>query len=132
MSDSLLVILEKDPGNPVFVEAAAYARASGDNKNAREILLRGLSNSPGNNEGRLLLAKYLYLDGFLPFAIQEIEILKNNLPGNEAINRLYESLSPDTSKSSAKSPHTGSATVAEVQFSFEDLDLLNDDDKNNS
>ena len=127
-----------DPGDPVFVLVSKALVEQGEVFQAYDILLAGLSHSPDCHEGRLLLAKLYFERDFLPFCVKELNFIAERLPKNKSIRRLLEKFGsdsgivPESDKKSEdlkadKSSVTISdsdETVAEMEFGFDDIDLL--------
>jgi hypothetical protein len=94
-----------------------------------------LTKNPNCHRGRLVLARLYYDAGYIPFAVTELEKLCRYLPESQALRRLLLKLSPEAkieelkpAEGAANTPTT-SATVAETDFSFEDLDLIEEAEK---
>jgi len=124
-------ILDKYPGDPVFVSYSDNLRIIGNLSDALCVCMAGLSASTDDVKGRLVLAQIFYDLGFLPFAIRELKELNRTLPENESIKRLLAKVAPGEQKfAQADEPNPGGgeeATVAEADFDFDEIDLLEDD-----
>jgi len=124
-------ILDNNPGDPVFVSYSDNLRIVGNLADALRICMAGLTASPDDVKGRLVLAQIFYDLGFLPFAIRELKELNRTLPDNESIKRLLSKIAPGEQKfRAADEPnpaHGEEATVAEAEFDFDEIDLLEDD-----
>lgn len=92
---------------------------SGNSERALLVLLKGVSQSPSDHQGRLLLARVFHSMGMTPLAVRELQHLIRELPDMEILRRLVEALSPGASV--AQSPQASTSTVAEAEF---DIDLL--------
>ena len=123
--EEVLGILSQDPGNSLFADYAEALRKEGQNNSAIIVCLRGLSVNPSCHKGRLLLARIFYDSGFRPFAIEQIRILQQKLPDNPAIKKLLEKFSLGAEVTSPGS--TTEATVAEAEFDFNEIDLIEED-----
>lgn len=135
-----------DPGNQQFAAYADHLRTKGKALEAIEVCLAGLSANPCCHQGRLVFARVLCEQSYLPFAINELEILYKALPDNKPIKKLLDKLSPTSTKAlepkarehdphdqptiaSNQSPISTTQTIAEAEFSFDDMDLLESQDK---
>ncbi len=116
--------LKEDPGDPLFADLAEELRRGGELIRAMEICLRGLSANPACHKGRLVLARVFYELRYLPFALREIEELCRALPHSRSLQRLREKLSPEVSGAEQQEE-----TVAEADFDFEDLELIDEDEE---
>ena len=129
-----LEILKNDAGNPIFVDVAEAYRRESNLDAAIEVCLKGLSANPSCHLGRLVLARVFFERGELPFAAREVRELCSALPEIESLKRLMKSLSPDAQESVPK-PQVEAATtqntVAEADFDLDEIDILEDDLKNN-
>ncbi len=133
-----LEILKTDAGNPIFVDVAENYRRDGKLHEAIEICLKGLSANPSCHLGRLVLARVFYERGELPFAAREVRELCATLPEIDSLRRLLKSLTPDAAqalesqaegrKTIEKAPDS---TVAEADFDLDEIDILEEDLKNN-
>lgn len=84
-------LVQKDPGCDQFVELAKLLAEKAENRpEAREVCLRGLTENPKSNAGRLLLARLYYLDGMTEFCIRELAVLQANVQ-TPSLTRLLES-----------------------------------------
>ncbi|MBX7143741.1 MAG: hypothetical protein K1X79_04770 [Oligoflexia bacterium] len=128
----LQTLVQNDAGHPAFVELAEGLYGRGLLKEALEVCLKGLSRNPSAHIGRLLLARIYFELECYPFAIREIELLCRALPKVQTLRRILERLAPARA---ARLPaaevlaSNASATVAETDFSIEELDLLAEEDK---
>ena len=127
----LRAMLASDPGNKAFVELVDILRSEGRYLEAIEVCLAGLSSSPDTHKGRLLLARLFYDRGFTPFALREISYVASAIPENDALKKLVQKLSPGYMEAAtvATAPES---TVAEAEFDFTDLDLIEEDDDKKS
>ena len=136
MSDAeISSILESDPGNPEFADYANELRHGGKLSDALLVCLRGLSANPACQRGRLILAR-TYVDlKLIPFALRELEQLQAEMPQNQLIPRLLSTIDPGH-KAQASSVEPGSTdspeaeTIAEAEFGFDELDLIEEDHRN--
>ncbi|WKZ57933.1 MAG: hypothetical protein QY326_04500 [Bdellovibrionota bacterium] len=125
-------ILASDPGDEVFVDYGDYLRRTGRLNDALLITLRGLSHTPDNSRGRLLLARLYFELGFTPFAVREIRELQAEYPQRKFLRQLLLKLAPDEKlKEVSDSPvqpepasKSSSETFAEGEFDFEALEDL--------
>ena len=127
--------LEADPGDPIFAAHANSLREEGALDKALFVCLAGLSSNPACHQGRLVLARIFYEQGFHPFALREVERLHHDLPKNEAVRRLLEAISPDQVAPEGAAEDRGKAeesadeaTVAEAEFDFDVLEEMMDED----
>lgn len=142
-SDEFEKVLEEDPGNSVFCDYAEQLRIAGNFPKALDVCLKGLSVNPDFHKGRLALARIFYEQSYLPFAIREVKCLSEALPDNRYLQRLYAQLAPDqvsggeaAEMASEDSDEAGSGevessgddTVAEVDFDFDELEMIDDED----
>ena len=75
--EELRRIVSEDPGAEEFVELASLLGESPEGRaEAREVCFRGLTETPQNLRGRLLLARLFYLDGMADFCLKELVQLK--------------------------------------------------------
>jgi predicted Zn-dependent protease len=132
--DELRATLDEDPGSPLFVDLAERLRAEGEGAQAMLVCLGGLSASPANTVGRLLLARLYYEYGYVPFAVREVKILLDNYPQNQAIRKLLLKLAPDEKLENYQdqTPAEETAlpadtTIAEAEFDFSQLEELDGD-----
>ena len=114
-------ILAKDAGNAVFIEYAKLLIAQDRLPAALMVCLKGLSSSPGERRGRLMLARVFYELGMLPFAAREIEALSLDLPECGSLRSLRDRLSPGYSPQGS-SGGTEEGMVAEMDLAFDELD----------
>lgn len=121
--------LGADPGNPIFADYADLLRQEARYNEGMEVCLAGLSLNPVCHKGRLVLARIYYERGFLPFAVNELLILNRKLPESVSVRKLLEKLAPDEQLSEAGSGQE--AVVSETEFNFEQLDLIEKDEKEN-
>ncbi|MEZ4754369.1 MAG: hypothetical protein R3A13_08695 [Bdellovibrionota bacterium] len=130
--DEIQLKLEQDPGDPIFADYAEFLRTQGEVDRAMHICLSGISSNPAVLEGRLVLARLYYEEGHLPFAVRELEYLKKEIPENKAVASLLEKLSPESliaaSKATVITTATSETTLAEGEFAFDELDLLDDEE----
>lgn len=128
--DEISLRLESDPGDPVFADYAEFLRSQGDYDRALHVCLSGITSNPAVLEGRLVLARIFYDEGYKSFAIRELEFLKKELPDNKALISLLEKVSPESLSQSSKHESINEeegSTVAEGEFAFDELDLLEED-----
>ena len=88
--------LSTNPGAPEFVSLAELLRAARRHFEALGVLVAGLSASPDNHKGRLLLARVFYELQAIPFAVRELKELCLALPGNKPLVILLEKLAPQS------------------------------------
>jgi tetratricopeptide (TPR) repeat protein len=100
-----------------FYAEAEKLRSEGKFLESLRILLEGLSTEPQNSQARLLLSRVFYEQGFIPFAIRELEELLKTFPENGSIIKLHEKLAIQR-HSDADGSHS---TIAEGEFEVEDL-----------
>lgn len=122
-------LLEKDPGNTVFVEYAESLRLQGQHESAVIVCLRGLSVNPDNHRGRLVLAHTLYQMRCVPFVIEQLRHLASALPEDPVIPRLLAKLTqtPTSGDDSNENTTSEAATQAEAEFDFDEIDMLNEE-----
>jgi predicted Zn-dependent protease len=129
--ETLRALVQADPGNPAFIELAEALRKSGQHAEAQSICLLGLSKNPAAHLGRLVLAQSYFEQGCYPFAAREIEILCRELPSSRTLRKLLEKIAPSRAKLLAplgeQSGSGGESTVAETDFSFDEIELLDAD-----
>lgn len=125
-------ILEKDPGNSLFVDCVEELMVRAEILQALEVCLKGLSHNPSQHSGRLLLARIFYQMGCLPFAIEQLQIIQRETPNNTALNKLIVKLGGTIkvgegpkSSTNEKSPEID--TLAEADFDVLDLEALGED-----
>lgn len=125
-------LVQHDAGHPAFVELAEGLYRRGAIKEALEVCLKGLSRNPAAHVGRLLLARIYFDIESYPFAIREVELLCRALPNVQTLRKLLERLAPSRA-ARLPAPEVlaakASATVAETDFSLEELDLLAEDEE---
>jgi hypothetical protein len=121
-------LLASDAGNPAFAEYAASLSARGRGAEGLVVCLRGLSHNPGFHRGRLVLARILQELGFLPFAVREVECLCEELPHNKSLKKLLNKLDPSRGLEKKECP-ASAVTMAEVEMSFEDLEVIDEEEK---
>jgi hypothetical protein len=77
------------------------------------------------------LARSYFDKGFIPFAARELEILCRDLPQSKTLRKLLETVAPARAKMLGpigEAPQgVGESTVAETDFSLDDIELLGDD-----
>ena len=134
-----LKTVNDDPGNPAFVDLAELFRTSERPIDGILTCLRGLSANPSCYRGRLLLARLYYESNFAPFAIRELAILYEELPDNKTIARLLSKLSngqpdhePRAGAHGIDQKPNKQEIIAEADFDFSDLDLIEDEDDERS
>lgn len=115
--------LEQDPGSGLFVSVAEGLRLEGAHSDALVILLRGLSHSPSNYQGRLVLARVLYECDCIPYAVRELETLCTAFPNNQSLLKLYRSVSGNEFVSVDRSNST-TEVMAESEIDFDAIDEL--------
>lgn len=125
--DKLKAKLSKDPGDPLFAEYAEFLRRKQRKEEAYKVCFSGLSANSNAYAGRLVLARLFHDDGYIPFAVRELETLYQQSPENETVRHLLERLSP----SFAADFHTPSeqstdTMIAETEFDLGDLEMLED------
>lgn len=113
-------VLRADPGNPVFAECAEELRLSGHWLEGIRVCLSGLSANPSCHRGRLVLARIYFEQGFIPFSVREVELLRKSLPELKSIQRLYDRFYPG----GAPIGETGDTTVAESDFDISEIELV--------
>ena len=123
MDEQTQVLLEQDPGAEQFVVVAEALRLEGAHKDALVILMRGLSHSPGNHQGRLLLARVLFECDCVTYAVRELETLCTSFPGHESLFKLYRALSGNEFVLGSNAAST-SAVVAESEIDFDAIEEL--------
>ncbi len=124
--------LNDDPGSPVFIELADLLYREGRMTEAVEICLGGLTANPSAHRGRLLLARFYYEKGYLPFAVQEVEKLTSALPQNEELAKLLQKLAPGSKPSVSTAqgnPASSEKTLAEAEFDLGDIELIDEEKK---
>lgn len=125
--------LSGDFSDPQLVSYAESRVAAGEPLEALWLCLRALSETPGNSAARLLLAKILYQLECFPFAADQVEILAQKLPENVALQRLLQKFRPEGSyrsqpaTQSVEESAAEEATVAESEFDFGEITLLDED-----
>ncbi|MCB0310703.1 MAG: hypothetical protein KDD42_05680 [Bdellovibrionales bacterium] len=130
-------ILAEDPGNPVFAEYADSLRRRKQFAEAFEVCFKGLSVNPACHLGRLILARAFYDCNHLSFAVREVNHLCNECPDLPALKRLLSALSPDAEPNIDRAPTAQEESsveeeiVAETDFDFEELELIEDENENN-
>lgn len=130
--------VKDDAGDPAFAELAELMILSGDLQEALQVCIKGLSIAPDVHKGRLMLARVFFELEALPFAAREVKVLLDEFPDNKFLRRLYEKLCPDmagVSDSREEYETTDDSeevivddTVAEAEFDFDSLDLLEGED----
>ncbi len=128
MEKSAQDILAEDPGNPFFADYAEQCRGASRFAEAVSVCLKGLSANPSCHTGRLVLARVLFENDCVPYAVEELEKLRIALPDNKFIPRLLDKIAPAETHAAVPAAAAGAAeTVAETEFSFEDIELLEED-----
>jgi lipopolysaccharide biosynthesis regulator YciM len=127
-------ILETDPGNPEFADYADKLRRSSQFGEAMIVCLKGLSANPACQRGRLILARTYFDQKLIPFALKELEQLLIEIPDNQLLAKLISTIAPGhklpSSPSTVGEPvSTEAETVAEAEFAFEELDLIEEDQR---
>lgn len=131
LKDKLL----QDPGHPDFADYAEELRRRGRFFEAMEVCLNGLSLNPQCHLGRLSLARIMVEKGWLPFASDQVTKLCSAFPESHSLKKLLASLSPDPALESSLTVQNHSVskqndeTVAEVEFDFDEIDLLEEKSK---
>ncbi|RMG44745.1 MAG: hypothetical protein D6719_01310 [Candidatus Dadabacteria bacterium] len=129
-------LLKEDPGNAEFAEFSDYLRRKKRFLEAFDVCFAGLSANPSCDHGRLVLARTFYDCGYYWFAVRELKMLQEKHPFNKSIKRLLKYLtgsevvnesSPEASPS--QSAAESEDTVAEAEFDFEDLDLIEEEEQ---
>ena len=121
--------MEKDPGDPIFAEFAEKLVASGQQKEAVEICLKGLSKNPECHRGRLALAYAFFKSGYIPFALREIEYLSYFLPENQALKKLLNKFDPIAINSTTAGELVSGEELADMEFDLDALQEIDDDKK---
>lgn len=124
--DDWQTFLNQDPGNPYFAEVAEDLRKQGQAPQAFRVCFSGLSANPHCHLGRLVLARLFYEQGSLPFALRELKTLAEELPDNKYIAKLLGKLTPGEISQPTEQP--GESTIAEAEFDFDDIDLLEEEE----
>lgn len=119
-------LLETDPGDEIFVQYAESLKKEGKRVEALNVILRGLTASPTNNRGRLLLARMFYEDGYTPFAVRELIEIHKSIPQNKAIKQLLEKLSPGIVNSLDIKE---GQVVGESEFDFAEIEVLGEEEE---
>lgn len=125
--DEVLTILSQDPGNSIFADYADILHRDGRSESGIMISLRGISANPSCYKGRLILSKIFFDLGFTPFCIEQLLILRRALPENKSLVKLLERLAPDIEMS--KETDRPEETYAEAEFDFEDIELIDQENK---
>jgi predicted Zn-dependent protease len=129
-------------GNGGHLESAESALEAGRLDVALSTLLELLSESPHDPQGRLLLAHIYYLSGCVELASEEVSRLQERFPEKESLQRLMQALDPSTQSvvqepekvaekvetppAQKKEKKKEDDVVAEADFDFDDIDLLED------
>ena len=92
------------------------------------VCFNGLAQNPAHHKGRLVLARIHYELGQIPFAIREITELCRALPDSKSLKRLRDKLAPETAPAASPAAGTAEETVAEADFDFEELEMIEDDE----
>lgn len=126
-------ILAANPGDPRFAEYAEELRCAGELTAAQQVCFCGLNANPDCHLGRLALAQIFYQQGHIAFAVREIKDLLKRCPELVSLQKLLHTLEPDADLAqlqpniSSQGSPDNEATVAEVEFEFDDLDLIKSD-----
>ena len=126
MDEQLQLLLERDPGAPQFVAVAEELRLEGVHSEALVVLLKGLSCSPNNYQGRLLLARVLYECDCVPYAVREVAQLCAELPSNMSLSKLYRALSGRDYVASSNAS-SSAMVMAESEIDFDAIEELGDE-----
>ena len=128
MSEEAKKAFEADPGSASAVIYAKQLIAANKTTDAMAVLMKGLSANPNLHLGRLLLAKLYFGQGYIPFAAKEIKELCRQAQDNTALKRLLQKLEPtgtaDSDVQSKKEAAKTDAVIAETDFDFGEIDLL--------
>jgi hypothetical protein len=135
-------IVSKNAGAGEFVELAKLLASDPSKRSeARDICFKGLTESPDNLLGRLLLSRLFYLDKMPEFCVRELLELKRRGGSFASLDKLLSSLSDYaepylTGLESASSENLGEdadnsapKVVAEVDLDEDFLDILDELDK---
>lgn len=127
--EELRIEVNRDPGAPSFFELGELLRLRGDLAEGLLVCVKGLSRNPASAQGRLVLSRIFMDLGALTFAVRELEQLCVELPANKTIRRLLECIAPGSAGLLAKTEQKLPETVAETDFSFDELDAIESDSK---
>lgn len=117
-----------NPGTPEFVDLAHELSKAGRAERAISVCLAGLTRDPSNLQGRLLLARIYFEQGYVPFAAREVQELVKLHPGSNALQHLAAKLDPSYVDLEARSEtESDEQVVAEADFEFDILDELDDE-----
>ena len=122
-------ILAEDPGDPTFAEYGDFLRRRGETLKAIDVCLAGLSVNPDCHRGRIVLARAYYDRLYLPFAVRELEILRQALPDNRPIEKIIAKLAPDSGPASGGSAALQPSTLAEAEMGFDEIELIEEEEK---
>ncbi len=121
--------LNEDPGSHFFVELANILKNSNRYDEAILICMKGLEANNKNHEGRLLLAQLLYEKELFSFSVRELNELRKDHPESKYLKKLIEKLSLEELEDvEYLDDDSTEETIAEIEFSDEDLDALLEDD----
>lgn len=121
-------LLSSDPGNSIFADYAELLRNQNRQEAAILVCIKGLSLNPACHRGRLVFARCLYELNCRPFSIEQIKYLSHALPDNQSLSRLLAKLSHgQQTAGSQASTAAVEDTIAEADFDFSEIDLLEED-----
>jgi len=140
-SSSLFRAFEEDPGSDLGLLYIKELLSKGETREALPCLLKSVNANPSGHIARLLLARFFFTQGLTSLAAREVKELAERIPDNEALERLSQKLSPRSVSASSKSDGSNSdavyspdsnaresidseAEVAEADFDFSDIELL--------
>ncbi|MCO6429278.1 MAG: hypothetical protein J5J00_00330 [Deltaproteobacteria bacterium] len=124
-------ILLENPGDPLFLKYAEELMKSAKFEQALMVCLRGVSKSPAQLRGRLLLARAYYELGMMPLAAEQMKVVAQSAPESLPIQKLYNKLSVYLWQPGDHSAFSGpgEAVMAEAEFDIGDMDLLEEEKK---
>lgn len=102
-------------------------RAAGRQSEALLLCLKILSSNTEDHATRLVLSRVFIDLGATPFAVRELEQLCRDLPEIKTLKRLLDTIAPGRAKKiSPQETSQGpiKQTVAETDFSFDDLEAI--------
>lgn len=114
--------------NQAHQEAEAI-RASGNPQQALLQCLKILSSNPEDHATRLVLSRVFIDLGATPFAVRELEQLCRDLPELKTFKRLLDTVAPGRATNINSSQQIVKQTVAETDFSFDDLEAIEEQGK---
>jgi len=122
--------LKGDPTDPRFTILIKNYTQKGRYVDALLVALGGLSYCPDNYLARVLLARIFFELGFVPFALRELQVLRECVQDASTLDKLIDKISPIIKNSKeVQIEDEEERTIADQEFEVEELELLLDEEE---